>query len=250
MGRLRPGATAAAGAERSSTRSMRQLAPALSGDERDDAGGGAAVLAVAARAAADAGDALLAILQGIMLLLLLAVCGNTANLMLARASARQREMGVRAGARRRPLARRRACCSPRTCCWRCSARRSAPRSPSGARDALRAVPLLGALPDPLPDRRRRGRPGRSPCCWASACGLIFGWRPALQLARLDPQLALRAGARTRGAQPAAQRADGDQVGAGAGRAGRRRRCSSAASARRATPTPASGATACCSPPTT
>jgi ABC-type antimicrobial peptide transport system permease subunit len=37
----------------------------------------------------------LAILQAIMLLLLLAVCGNTANLVLARASARQREMGVR-----------------------------------------------------------------------------------------------------------------------------------------------------------
>jgi leader peptidase (prepilin peptidase)/N-methyltransferase len=30
-----------------------------------------------------------------MLLLLVAVCGNTANLMLARASARQREMGMR-----------------------------------------------------------------------------------------------------------------------------------------------------------
>src|SRR5438046_4714899 len=37
----------------------------------------------------------LVILQGVMLLLLLAVCGNTANLMLARASTRQREIGVR-----------------------------------------------------------------------------------------------------------------------------------------------------------
>src|SRR5262249_8872705 len=37
----------------------------------------------------------LMILQGVMLLLLLAVCRNAANLVLARASTRQREIGVR-----------------------------------------------------------------------------------------------------------------------------------------------------------
>ena len=50
----------------------------------------------------------LSILQGIMLILLLAVCGNTANLMLARATTRHREIGVllAVGAGRGQIARK------------------------------------------------------------------------------------------------------------------------------------------------
>jgi len=46
----------------------------------------------------------LAVLQGLMLLLLLAVCGNVATLMLARASARQKEVGIRLSLGARPIA--------------------------------------------------------------------------------------------------------------------------------------------------
>ena len=37
------------------------------------------------------------------------------------------------------------------------------------------------------------------------CGLLFGLAPALQLARVDPQFALRAGSRTAGRRPCATR---------------------------------------------
>ena len=88
---------------------------------------------------------MLAILQGIMLVLLLAVCGNTANLMLARASTRQREIGVRLALGAGPwrvvslmlaenmlLALIGAALGAAIAVW--------------ATDALRAVPLIGAFP--------------------------------------------------------------------------------------------------------
>jgi predicted permease len=138
----------------------------------------------------------LAILQIIMLLLLLAVCGNTANLVLARASARQREMAVRLalGAGR----------------WRVASLLLAENSllalagaAGGAAIAVWGTGMLNAMP-PL---RVRGIPvsfetSVDPMSIAFAillgagCGLAFGLAPALQLARLDAQQALRAGATT------------------------------------------------------
>ncbi len=138
----------------------------------------------------------LMVLQGVMLLLLLAVCGNTANLMLARASARHREMGVRLalGAGRwrvasllltenLMLALLGAAVGAAIAVW--------------ATDALRAVPMITAFPVKFVTRV-----DALGLAFAAAlgvvCGLLFGIGPALQLSRVDPQTALRAGARTAG----------------------------------------------------
>ncbi len=138
----------------------------------------------------------LAVLQVLMLLLLLAVCGNTANLMLARGSSRQREMGVRLALGAGP--------------WRVARLLLAENvllalagAVFGGAMAIWGTTLLSAMP-PL---RVRGIPisfethvdARSflfAMALGLACGLIFGLAPALQLARLDPQLTLRTGAST------------------------------------------------------
>jgi predicted permease len=138
----------------------------------------------------------LAILQALMLLLLLAVCGNTATLVLARASARQREIGVRRalGAGRGRiigllltenlvLAVLGGLLGVVLAGW--------------GSNALRAVPMPGGIPirfqtsvDVLGLAFALGL--------GITCGLVFGLAPALQLGRVDPQLALRSGASSEG----------------------------------------------------
>ncbi len=140
----------------------------------------------------------LALLQGIMLLLLLAVCTNTANLMLARTSTRVREIGVRLSIGAGPwrvasllltenlvLAFFGACLGAAIAVW--------------GTEALRAVPTIGAFPIKF-QTRVDGLGLAFAMLLGLICGLIFGILPATQLARINPQLALRTGSGT-GATP-------------------------------------------------
>ena len=136
----------------------------------------------------------LLVLQGVLLLLLLAVCGNTANLLLARISSRQREIGVRlaigasAGRIVRLLITE-------------SLVFAIPGAALGAliavwgSQALRNVPIYSGLPVKF-QTSVDGMGLAFAAALAIACAVAFGAAPAVQLARLDPHVALRAGART------------------------------------------------------
>jgi predicted permease len=136
----------------------------------------------------------LAVLQGVMLLLLLAVCGNTANLMLARGSTRQREMAVRVAlgaghwriislvlSENMLLALLGATLGAAIAVW--------------GTTALRVAPMIGAFPI-----RFQTRVDAFTLAFAIllgvACGLIFSAAPAVHLARLDPQDGLRSSSNT------------------------------------------------------
>jgi predicted permease len=134
------------------------------------------------------------ILQGVMLLLLLVVCSNMANLVLARASTRQREIGVRLALGAKAgrivtlllmesllLALAGAALGVLLAMW--------------GTTALRAVPLLGAFPIKF-QTSIDGVSLLFALALALGCGLAFGALPAAQLAGVDPMTALRAGARS------------------------------------------------------
>jgi predicted permease len=136
----------------------------------------------------------LAVLQGVMLLLLLAVCGNTANLMLARGSTRQREMAVRValGAGRWRIAS--LVLSENMLLAFLGAGLGAAFAVWGT-TALRAVPMIGAFPILFPTKVDQFTLAFAVLLGA-ACGLIFSAAPAIHLARLDPQEGLRASSNT------------------------------------------------------
>lgn len=133
----------------------------------------------------------LAFLQGIMLLLLVAVCGNTANLMLARASARQREMGMRLALGAGPWRIVRLLLVENVMLALVGAGLGVAIGVWGTR-ALGAIPLTIGLP--INFETHVDLAGLTfAATLGLACGAVFGAAPAFQLARLDPQLAFRAG---------------------------------------------------------
>jgi predicted permease len=134
------------------------------------------------------------ILQAVMLLLLLAVCGNTANLMLARGSTRQHEMAVRValGAGRWRIVS--LVLSENMLLALLGASLGVAFAVWGT-TALRVAPMIGAFPIQF-QTRVDGLTLVFAILLGVVCGLIFSAAPAVHLARLDPQKGLRSSSNT------------------------------------------------------
>jgi predicted permease len=133
-------------------------------------------------------------LQVLMLLVMLAVCGNTANLMLARGSGRQHEMVIRralgAGSWRIAslvltenlvLALLGVCVGVPLAMWGSS--------------VLRAVPMIGAFPIRFMTGVDSGTVIFA-VILGLLCGLTFGAAPAIQLARVNATSSIRSSSNT------------------------------------------------------
>lgn len=151
----------------------------------------------------------LLVLQGIMLLLLVAVCGNVATLMLARASARHKEMGARfaLGAGRPHVVR--LVLTENVLLALAGTALGAALAVWGTR-ALMVLPLTG-----LPIRFETSVDGMG-LAFALGLGifsgLAFGLIPATQLASVSPSVALRASANAPSASRLRKIVMGFQVG--------------------------------------
>jgi predicted permease len=131
-----------------------------------------------------------------MLLVLLAVCGNTANLVLARATSRQREVGVRLALGAGPGRVLRLLLAENLLLGILGSALGIVIAWWGT-EALRAMPAYGALPI----RFQTSVDGLGllfAVTLGVGSGLLFGLAPAIQLARVDPQRALRAGTKSAG----------------------------------------------------
>lgn len=137
----------------------------------------------------------LIILQALMLLLLLAVCGNTASLFLARASARHKEIGVRLALGATPRHIMKTVIGETVAMGLAGAVIGAAVAVWGTR-ALVVLPLTG-----LPIRFQ------TELDWGGllfaillgfGAGVLVGAVPAWQLSRVDAQTAIRSGLKTAG----------------------------------------------------
>ena len=138
----------------------------------------------------------LGVLQGVMLLVLLAVCGNTANLVLARASSRYREVGVRLALGAGPGSVVRLLLVENVLLGLLGAALGILIAWWGT-EALRAMPPYGAFPV----RFQTSLDGFGllfAIALGVGSGLLFGAAPAIHLGRVDPQQAIRSGARDSG----------------------------------------------------
>ena len=138
----------------------------------------------------------LKILQVAMLLVLATVCGNIANLVLARASTRFREVGVRLTLGAGPARVIRLILVENIVLALLGSALGIVIAMWGT-NALRAMPDYGAFPVRFQTQVDAMGLGFA-VALGILCGLLFGLAPALQLGRIDPQQALRAGSKSSG----------------------------------------------------
>jgi predicted permease len=136
----------------------------------------------------------LSVLQGLMLVLLLAVCGNTATLLLARSASRQRELAVRLAVGASPWQVARLLLAEAVVIGLCGAGLGAMLAAWGVQ-ALRAVRLTAALPIRFQASVDALGLGVA-LALGLGCALLVAIVPALQALRLDVSAGVSAKART------------------------------------------------------